>query len=236
MEFSKPQKYVTICSAKEQVSSKVYIARFQLEKPNEVAFYAGQTMMLYVAPGINRAMTIASPPQDTHELTIYQDISPGGPGSQWMQALKVGDPVEFMAPLGRFVLDHESPRRRVFVATGTGIAPFRAMLFDTTFDWRAKETNLYWGLRYEEDVFLNNAFKIFDEQEPNFKFYFVLSKPSVNWKGLSGHVTDHVLANEKEVKETDFYLCGGRSMLTEMKDKLLALGVSETQIKFDPFY
>jgi CDP-4-dehydro-6-deoxyglucose reductase, E3 len=237
LNFSKPVIYKAKLIEKTPLTAKVFRARYELVDPQTVSFYAGQTIMLKVGGGINRAMSIASPPQDTTVITSVQDVSPGGPGSRWMIGLNLGDTVEFMAPLGRFVVDHESTRKKIFVATGTGIAPFRSMLLDNTDNRVANEDiSLYWGLRHEEDAFLCDELKREDEARDKLIFYFTLSQPSDNWQGLRGHVTDHVFKNETDLKNCDFYLCGNRKMLMEMQEKLIANGVSHSQMKFDPFY
>jgi len=236
--FPKPQKYKAKVIEKQQLTKTVYLAKYQLLSPDTINFIAGQTMMITVAPGIFRAMSIASPPQEKTIITSVQDTAPGGPGSKWMTALKVGDDLELMAPLGRFVVDHDSPRKKVFVATGTGIAPFRSMLFDET-DLRIpnEPISFYWGLRHKEDMYLFEEITIIDKLRDNLVFYFTLSQPPENeWDGLKGHVTGLVMSYEKDLINCDYYLCGNKKMILEMQEKLTAIGVPKDQLKFDPFY
>ncbi len=133
----RPQRFTSRLGFIQKVSSKVYLKRFDLVEPKEITFLPGQTVMLQVAPaspaggpGVNRSMSIASPPSEKTSILVAHDVSPMGPYSQWTLKAKVGDPMNFIGPLGAFILDAESPRRRVFVATGTGVAPFRSMLLD----------------------------------------------------------------------------------------------------------
>jgi CDP-4-dehydro-6-deoxyglucose reductase, E3 len=235
--FAKPQKYKAEVVEKTQVAQTVFKARYQLIEPNTVSFIAGQTFMLTVAPDTRRAMSIASPPQENTTITSFQNVAPGGPGSQWMIALKVGDPVELMAPLGRFCVDHESPRKKVFVATGTGIAPFRSMLLDTT-DNRIpnEQMSLYWGLRSVEDVFDNEELERIDADRDNLKYHLALSKPPEGWNGAVGHVTDLVFLHETDPIQCDYYLCGNKKMIVEMQSRLMEQGVPKEHMKFDPFF
>ncbi len=154
-----------------------------------------------------------------------------------MEALKVGDPLEFTAPLGRFVIDCESPRKRVMVGTGTGIAPFRSMLLDK-YEGVCKTVPiaLYWGLRFKEDMYIQDELTTLSSNHAYFSYYPVLSRPPEDWKGLKGHVTEYVLTNEKDVKNCDFYLCGKKDMITQTQEKLLSAGVPRDQLKFDPFF
>jgi NAD(P)H-flavin reductase len=236
-EFSKPQKFKAVCVEKTQLSNTVYYVRYKLLEPDTVKFIAGQTMMIKVAEHTFRAMSIASPPQSVHELVNIQDVAPGGPGSRWLLALPNGAEVEFTAPLGRFMADTDSPRKKILVATGTGIAPFRSMMLDET-DGKLGETgvSLYWGLRYREDIYLSDEIRDLLARHGSNEFYLTLSKPGADWQGLTGYVQSHVLEHEKDIINSDFYLCGNKQMILDMQKKLLAMGVPQQQMKFDPFY
>lgn len=248
IQLPKPQKFESKLASIIQVSKNVYLERFMLVEPKEITFIPGQTVMLFIAPGINRSMSIASVPAEKNSILLLHDVRPMGPYSKWALAAKAGDPMQFMGPLGVFVLDRESPRRITFVATGTGIAPFYAMAKDYFLGGGTGEIHLYWGLRYEEDIFWQKEFEILGRQFPNFHFTLTLSKPAgmvpaaavngeptqVAWK--QGHVQDHIFTEGNILSDTDFYLCGSKEMVSDMRDKLKAAGVPEMQVKFELFY
>ena len=231
-----PQKFTSRLASIEKVSSKVYIERFELIEPKEITFLPGQTVMLYIAPGVNRAMSIASPPSEKTSITLAHDVSPMGSYSKWAISAKAGDQMQFMGPLGNFVAYKESPRRKVFVATGTGIAPFRSMILDMPLE----TMTLYWGLRHEEDIFWQKEFEELSHTYTNFRFVLTLSQPTENWQVSAsrrrGYVGDHLFADEKNLPGTDFYLCGNKNMITDMRTRLKAAGVPDTQVKFELFY
>lgn len=234
--FAKPRWYTTTLVSKEKISSKVYKAVFQL-KPDEVLdFHPGQTVMLHVAPDQNRAMSIGSAKNDTGEIILYHDVSPGGIGSQWMLARNVGDTCELMGPLGRFVFASESPRKAVFVATGTGVAPFYSMILTTIASGKNIPMALYFGVRFVEDIFLDTEFRDLSQKYPQFSYHLTLSKPPSDWKGLSGHVTEHVFSMEKNLSDCDYYLCGGRIMVEDVRKKLLDKGVAKERIFTELYY
>lgn len=232
----KPQQFTTRLSYIQKVSSKVYLKRFDLVEPKEMNFVAGQTVMLHIAPGVNRSMSIASPPSEKTSITVAHDVSPMGPYSQWTIQAKVGDQMSFMGPLGIFTLDKQSSRKKIFVATGTGIAPFRAMLFDYFGGGGTAEIVLYWGLRHEEDIFWQREFDQLTQTYPIFHFVLTLSQPQPSWPGLRGRVGDHLFADEKNLAQDEFYLCGSKEMIYQIKDQLLAATVPKEQIKSELFY
>ncbi|MBU2544611.1 hypothetical protein KJ618_04050, partial [Patescibacteria group bacterium] len=131
-------------------------------------------------------------------------------------------------------------RKKVFVATGTGIAPFRSMIIDCLSRYELLTMNyeliLYWGLRLEEDIYWKEEFENLEKQYPNFHFYLVLSKASDHWQGKTGHVTEHVLNEEKDLENSDFYLCGNKEMVKELEEQLLAKNVPKERIKTELFY
>lgn len=232
----KPQRFKSTLVYKERVSCKVWEARLDLNEPAEMQFYAGHNVMFYVGHNINRSMSIGSPPSESKKLTFYYDVSPLGPGSRWMINLKMGDTVEFMGPIGAFRFDGESPRKKVMIATGTGIAPFRAMALDYLNKGGKGEIVIFWGLRYEEDIFLTRELDELTRQYPNFHYNLTLSKPTSAWAGGRGRVTDHIYTELGELTHCDFYLCGSKNMIDEVHDALIAKNVPEQQINKELFY
>lgn len=240
LNLPKPQLFSTRLGYIEKVSSKVYLKRFDLVEPAEIHFLAGQTVMLRVAPGVNRSMSIASAPSEKTSILAAHDVSPMGPYSQWTIKAKVGDTMTFMGPLGAFVLNKESFRNKVFIATGTGIAPFRSMLLDLFVHHEPSTINyalsLYWGLRHEEDIFWKEEFEELMQKNPSFRFVLTLSQPGESWTGKRGRVGDHVFIDKKNLTENDYYLCGSKEMTQDIETRLLAVGVPKEQIKKELFY
>lgn len=220
----------------EQVTEKVYFVTFKLVSPPTIEFKAGQNMMLMVAPGVNRTMSIASPPSSTQELLMVHDVSPMGPGSKWTLGLKVGDPATIVAPTGGVLSFLETPKRKVLVATGTGIAPFRAMILDYFSKGGLAPIVLYWGQRYEHDVYWKEELDHIQSLNPSFIWHQILSRPGDGWTGRRGHVTEHVLREEGDMENSEFYLCGNKGMTEEVRAKLLERNVSKEQIKSELFY
>jgi CDP-4-dehydro-6-deoxyglucose reductase len=233
------QKITLEVVKKEQVTGHVYFVTFRLVSPSAIEFRAGQNMMLMIAPGINRTMSIASPPNQNNELLMIHDVSPMGPGSKWTLGLHVGDSATIVAPTGGALSFDPSPKKKVMIATGTGVAPFHAMILDYANGSaeRAKtQLVLYWGLRHEEDVYWKEEFDRISSLNPFFTWYLILSKPGDGWIGLRGHVTEHVTKQETNQQASEFYLCGNKAMIEEVREVLLGHSVPKEQIKTELFY
>lgn len=193
-------------------------------------FVAGQYGTVIIDGAIRRQYSFCSDPKMTDSVSIVIDTKPMGPGSLYFLSKKVGDAMQMLAPLGKFIVD-PTPRKKTFVATGTGIAPIRSMILDTI---QTAPMTLYWGLRYETDMYWDNEFTELTKQYPTFYYHLVLSKPEMSWQGKVGHVTDH-LGEEKELMNTDWYLCGNKQMISDTKELLLARHVPDVQIKTEMF-
>ncbi len=239
MVLPKSQHCTAHVFAKVKLTETVYTVTFVLENPSELHFIAGQTMMLHISDETNRPMSIASPPTDSHTILMCHDIRPMGPGSRYTLGLSIGDQVSFVAPIGMFTLDGESHRKKVMVATGTGIAPFRSMLFDYLEQGGTDDMTLYWGLRYEKDIYWQKDFTDLSQRYQNFHFVLTLSQPTDEWQGSAswrrGRVTDHVF-DEANLAGGDFYLCGSKAMVDEVKEGLLSRNVPKEQIKTELFF
>jgi NAD(P)H-flavin reductase len=230
MNLQKPQQFQAVIEKKEQLTEDVFLVTFKLVDPPEITFFAGQTFMLTVDNGVKRMMSIANPPSDKNHILLCHDTSPNGPASQWTRARKIGDSATLMAPFGMFTIDKESHRKKVLIATGTGIAPFRSMVLDYLENGGTDDITIYWGLRYEEDVYLVSDFEKISQTYPQFRLVVTLSKPSSSWKGTVGRVTEHVVQEVQNLPGTDFYLCGNHNMVSEIETQLADRSVPKAQV------
>lgn len=230
----RPQKYTAIVSAKEKVSSKVYDVTFTVQTPDTLQFEPGQTIMIHIEPGVNRSMSIASAPTQNKSIRLCWDVSPMGKGCQWLLARNVGDSVSFMAPLGAFTYK-DVPRAPIFLATGTGLAPFYSMLSTYLPTGKISKAHLYWGLRFEEDRFWEKELASLAQTYPQFSYDIVLSRPSETWSGKKGYITDYVLT-QPDIVSYEYYLCGNNKMVDTATQALVDHAVPIAQVHSELFY
>lgn len=232
-----PQTYTATVSSVTNVAGKFYVVTLSLASPSTITFIAGQYVIFQIGPPkLRHTLSIASSPADGKSIDILQSVAPMGEGSKWMLGLKVGDREQFLGPLGKFLLQKQSPRPKVFIATGCGIAPLRSMILDYLETGGTAAVTLWWGLRHETDVFWQNEFKDIEAQYSNFHAITTLSQPGVSWAGVKGRVTAHVVAETAELSKSEFYLCGTRQMIVDMRGILTENGVPQTQIFTEAFF
>ena len=102
-----------------------------LELPECATWEAGQYALVRVAPFEWRPYSLASAPGRTVRLLV--DVRTKGMGASWASTIAPGDDVDLELPYGHWLVtpdrgttDAKAPHRRIFVATGTGIAPILA--------------------------------------------------------------------------------------------------------------
>ena len=234
-----PPKIFTAKLADKFVHNQKFIQyQFELVQPNHIEFTAGQYLSIAVSnQGHRRSYSIVSTPDNTHGFELFLDPKPGGLGCQYLESLKFGESVQALGPLGTFVVKSQAPQPPlVFIATGSGVAPMRSMLYDQL---QKHATNrqmvLYWGLRHETELCWQEDLKDLVARFPNVTFHPVISKALAEWPLCHGRVTD-CLAVHELLPTAEYYLCGSAQMIIDVKEVLQARGVATDQISFEKFY
>lgn len=234
---TKPIEYEATVAWVKKLAGDFYHVRFDLISPDTISFFSGQYVMFRIGPPKgNHTMSLVSLPSDVHAIEILQSVAPMGQGSKWVLTLNPGVPVSFLGPVGKFVMPTDTGRQKVFVATGCGIAPFRSMIGNYLAAGGTAHTILYWGLRYETDLFWQEEFENLARAHTDFGYHVTLSKPTDGWRGQKGRVTDHVIAETKNLADSEFYLCGNREMIVEVRQQLTAARVPADQIFTETFF
>lgn len=233
-----PQKFTAKLEEKLVLNEKYIQFSFELVEPHLMEFEAGQYVSIQVdEAGTRRSYSICSRPDIDHGFELLIDIEPQGVGIKYLQSLEFGQEISLLGPMGEFTLvDDPSEKALVLVATGSGIAPFHSMILELL---QAKQDPrpiiLYWGLRYDQNLFWQDEFEQLAEAFPNFKFHPVLSKPSERWVLCSGRVTDCLSVHDM-IEDAGYYLCGGKAMIEDTIKLLQSQGIEEKKIHHEKFY
>lgn len=143
-------------TAVEQVASE--IVRLQLQVADDVVFEPGQYVRIQPAgTDVSRSYSMANAP-GVNRLEFFIRSVPGGAFSQWLAGARVGDAVQLSAPHGTFFLRDED-RPRLFVAGGTGVAPFLSMLRSMAASPGAQRTTFVIGARTPGHLFAMDELK-----------------------------------------------------------------------------
>lgn len=182
---------------------------------------------------ITRAYSLASAPSGTNRFELCLNRVEPGHLSPRLFDMKAGDRIEMRQPLGTFVL-RQPPRDSIFIATGTGIAPFRSIL-QAHLNAASPAFTLLFGVRYESHLLYREEFEEMAQRYPNFRFWPTLTRPDAGWKGLKGRVQAHLAEAIRERRDLDFYLCGLKEMVDNVRSILKIQGFDRKQIFYERY-
>lgn len=177
---------------------------------------------------ITRAYSIASAPGG-NRFALCLNLVAEGHISPMLFALEPGDTVQIGDPLGFFVL-RQPPSDSLLVATGTGVAPIRAILSRALDQHPDKQFTLLFGTRVAETILYRAEFEELERTHPNFKFWPTLSRADDKWTGRRGHVQQHLIEAVGTRHDIDVYVCGLRAMVDDVRAHLKALGFDRKHI------
>ena len=158
-------------------------------------------------------------------------------GSQYLfEEATIGTPIRFKGPDGTFILKQPLDNRDiVMICTGTGVAPFRSMIWDI-YNQKIPFRNIHliFGTRYEKDILYRREFEDLEKIMPGFKYDVVLSREP-DWKGWKGYVhTVYTEGYATKRTDVDFYICGWSKMIDDVVAKLLVdLNYDKSQMHYE---
>lgn len=204
---------------------------FEVPAEKQLEYTPGQFVSfkgLVTGREITRAYSLASPPSGNRFELCLNRIREGM-FSPYLFDLQPGNEVEMHPPMGYFV--PRSPfRDAVFVATGTGIAPFRGMLrWPPVLDGTARVTLLF-GARHPEGLVYRDEFEHLAAARPGFAFLPTVTRPDSAWTGRTGRVQQHLDEALDGRRDIDVYICGLKAMVDDVRQILKKLGFDRKQI------
>jgi benzoate/toluate 1,2-dioxygenase reductase component len=178
----------------------------RFRRPPQFQFNPGQRVR-FIWNEVERDYTPVSSPQDEEIDFLVRSVK-GGVFSSALASAREGDPFHFTGPHGYFCF-YPSERLSVFVATGTGVAPFVAMA-------RAgvKDFILLHGVRRFLDLYYEPLFR-----KTARRYVPCLSAVKDQEEGVPGGFAGRVtkyLADHLESGAYDFYLCGNADMIKDV--------------------
>lgn len=201
----------------------------RLPPGRDFMFCAGQYIDLIHA-GIRRSYSIANSPRTDGKLELQVKKVQGGVMSDHLfdQAAQ-NDLLRLEGPLGTFSYREDESENIVLLATGTGIAPIKAML-EYFSEFRVKK-NIYvvWGARRHSDLYLDTS-----TIGAKHKFIPVLSREKRE-DIFCGYVQDAVLDLSLDLKNTTVYACGSELMIRDALTLLVKNGLAPSRFYSDAF-
>lgn len=184
-----------------------------------------------------RSYSIAAAPDGSNQAELCIVHLPEGKGTTYLfEEATVGTEVLTKEPAGVFTLPAEPLTEDVvMICTGTGVAPFRAML-QQQLPRAAVRFHLIFGCRTAADILYREEFAAWARQYDHFTYTVALSRekvldlePGVECvEGYVHQVYEAAYATRKVA--TRFYLCGWAVMVDEARERLLRMGVPAEKV------
>jgi len=188
---------------------------------------------------IRRAYSIASSSREREYLEFYIALARSGALTPRLFALQVGDRV-FLSPkaTGMFTLDQVArDQHLVFIATGTGLAPYMSMIRTHVEAGGPRKVFVIHGARNSWDLGYRAELFHLQRFAPNFTYLPVIDHPdeeAVPWKGQTGYaqdawrqgVVERAWGFKPSPANSHIFLCGNPRMLEAMREILAKEGFS----------
>ncbi|MDN0124328.1 FAD-binding oxidoreductase [Yersinia aleksiciae] len=201
---------------------------------SKLHYLPGQYLDVIGDGGLRRSYSIANAPRTDGKLELQiREVEQGAMSSYWFGSAKPNDLLRLEGPLGTFCLRDKDANTIVFLATGTGIAPVKAMLEQllNNPDLAAgKKILIYWGGRTVDDIYWAPHF-----ESLNAVFIPVLSRASADWQGRTGYVQNVLLDDGIDLTKAVVYACGSESMIHSAREALTVAGLPVKHFYSDAF-
>ena len=217
-----------------KLAHDVVCVTLRLPPSAEFVFIAGQYIDVIGPGGVRRSYSLANASSVDKLLELHIRAVDGGVMSRyWFGQAKANDLLRLNGPLGTFFLRDVAGLDLVFLATGTGMAPVKAILHslcDFTAEKQPRSVTVFWGGRTQQDLYFDV------ELVPgNFSFVPVLSRADTNWTGARGHVQQTLLSVHPNLSQAAVYACGSNAMIRDAQVTLTAAGLPSNRFYSDAF-
>lgn len=207
--------------------------RLRVTLPAALPFLPGQYVNVQV-PGTSatRAYSFSSAPDATEATFLIRNI-PGGLMSGYLARAQAGDRMDLTGPMGAFYL-RPVTRPQVFLAGGTGLAPFLSMLEQIASTGTDQPIRLYYAVTRDADLVELDRLHRLAALIPSLTVATIVAAPEADHP-LRGYVTDHLTAADLWDGAADVYLCGPPPMVEAVRAHMSALGVTPASFLFEKF-
>ena len=213
-------------------------------------FEPGQYMTIGVyADGkiVQRPYSVASPPETagTDGYEFYVRLVPILRFTTLLWRIDEGHPMRMIGPKGRFMLEPDDTRTHLFVSTGTGIAPFMAMMRQHLIQGAPRRTVMLNGSSYVDELGYRDELERW-EADGTYPVTYVptISRPNdprnAGWQGRTGRAENVILDVcrdlELQPEQTVVYICGNPDMIINVEEQLMGAGFPEFHVKKELYW
>ena len=202
----------------ERPAPDVALLRLQLPANQRFQYHAGQYVEFILAGGARRSYSMANAPGrigSPPAIELHIRHMPGGLFTDAVFGrLQAKDILRLEGPFGSFFL-RESAKPMILLASGTGLAPIKALIEQLQDSGSTRPVQLYWGCRSQTDLYLHDWAERTAAETPWLQYTPVLSEPQPDrpWAGRTGLVHQAVMVDWPDLSGHQVYACGAPVMV-----------------------
>ena len=200
-------------------AADVVVMKLQLPATMAFKYRAGQYLEFILRDGSRRSYSMANAPEQLGSppaIELHLRHMPGGKFTdQVFATMKEKDILRVEGPFGSFFLREDSAKPIVLLASGTGLAPIKAIVEHLRAAAISRPATLYWGCRSQADLYQHDWALAAAAAMPNLRYLPVLSeaRPEDAWQGRTGFVHQAVMADLPDLSGHEVYACGAPVMV-----------------------
>lgn len=201
----------------------------RLPPNSDFVFLPGQYLDL-INGDVRRSYSIANAPRVDGKIELQvKRVEQGLMSTTLFSQTKENDLFRIEGPLGTFSYRDDGEANIILMATGTGIAPIKALLESFLRDESPKNIFVVWGARFKKDLYFNLEYLM-----GNHQLLLVLSRE--NCDGFFyGYVQDAVRSLGLNLENSSVYACGSEVMIKDARDCLIKNGLAAKRFHSDAF-
>jgi naphthalene 1,2-dioxygenase ferredoxin reductase component len=219
----------------DDVTHDIKRVRLEVVSGGPFDFSAGQFASVTFDGCAPRDYSMANVPGDP-VLEFHVRRTDGGATSAYVgERLELGEEVRVEGPFGASYLREAHRGPIIAVAGGSGMAPIKSIVERALHKALPQHIYLYFGVRTERDLYLQDHFARLARQHPNLHFTPVLSEgPGDGWR--TGLVHEAVAQDFDEFDGCKGYLAGPPVMVEAATRLFEQRGMRRIDIHADAFY
>jgi CDP-4-dehydro-6-deoxyglucose reductase/ferredoxin-NAD(P)+ reductase (naphthalene dioxygenase ferredoxin-specific) len=220
----------------EDATHDIRRVRLEVAAGGPFTFSAGQYAALTFAGHPPRDYSMANRPDEAVLEFHIRRVGNGSASAYAAERLALGEEVLVEGPYGSSWLREKHTGPILAIAGGSGLAPVKSIV-ETALGLGAKQPiALYFGVRDERDLYLEQHFAALAARHGNFRFIPVLSDAAIATARRTGFVHEAVAADLGDLDGMKAYLAGPPAMVEAATAMLLDRGMPRGEIHADAFY
>lgn len=219
-------KFTSKIISKKLITSDVI--EVDMSVPSDFQYEPGQFVNITVTDSFKRPYSILEHKNDS--IKIIVGIRFPGKGSDFFNYSDVGTETEALGPLGKFICKYNE-NTKVFVATGTGIAPFIPMIKKSLETSNSKIILIAGFKTSEDDIAL--PYLESEIRKNKIEYHQCISQDVTKRDNFTyeGRVTEVIKSLDIDYSNSDFYICGRNEMIVQIKEFLSTKNVQNIYLE-----